>query len=736
MPPPAFEFRGNRSSQSRPKHEFTFRYQRPATSERPLLRTTREATPELLVAPETGDVKPAMKFARLENLSDSEEAEMDVSSDEEAESRPNKKRALESNTAAAADTDTVIETQPAPKWSNPDPYTALPPPDESQNKKIDVVKLIRKARLQASAQPAKTDAVVSNEDFISLAGLVDEAETSSPPENAPTGPRRHLQGGDPALGNRKRTYDDEIKGPSRPFGKPLGKFHQDGSIIGVWKVRPSETGTPWSSSMQPTLHLGTRLHNEILNFYHWVKPLPYEQIVREDLVSRLQAAFRSRYHNVQIRAFGSFASGLYLPNADMDLVLLSNSFMRSGIKTFGERKGQIYAFAAFIKNKDLAVPGSVETIAHARVPILKFVDKVTGLKVDLSFDNDSGIVANKTFRQWKSEYPAMPVIVSIIKQFLLVRGLNEVPSGGLGGFSITCLVTSLLQHMPYGNQSPNLGGVLMDLLRFYGDHFDYEIVGIRLNPPGYFNKRVYKVYKENNKARLSIEDPNNPDNDVSGGTHQIGVVCKAFSNAFQILKARMDSAATSDKNDESLLGSIIAANFDEYTEVRWQLRELYDTDPRFAQYGPSSPPPPPPYGSPPPSNAVPPPPPPVLPTSAHPLPVKPPAGPKQQALESKESKSNESKSKAPKLKAPKPKESKPKESKPKESEKKKSKLQKKQQASKDRAARLKRLRPDIGKIPQSVSNDDALKLGGYQTQSEMDKDLMTREKQLAGSATS
>jgi non-canonical poly(A) RNA polymerase PAPD5/7 len=219
-----------------------------------------------------------------------------------------------------------------------------------------------------------------------------------------------------------------------------------------------------------------------------VKPLPYEQIVREELVARLQTAFQSRYHGVQIRAFGSFASGLYLPNADMDLVLLSTSFMRSGIKTFGERKGQIYAFAAFIKNRDLAVPGSVETIAHARVPILKFVDKVTGLKVDLSFDNDSGIVANETSRRWRSEYPAMPVIVAVIKQFLLLRGLNEVPSGGLGGFSITCLVTSILQHMPYGNLSPNLGGVLMDLFKFYGDHFDYETVGIRLNPPGYFNK--------------------------------------------------------------------------------------------------------------------------------------------------------------------------------------------------------------------------------------------------------
>lgn len=232
------------------------------------------------------------------------------------------------------------------------------------------------------------------------------------------------------------------------------------------------------------------MHNEIISFYNWVKPQPYEQIVRADLVSRLQSAFQNRYYGAQLKPFGSFASGLYLPTADIDLVLLSTNFMRTGTKTFGQRKGQIYAFAAFLKGLDIAVPNSIETIAHARVPILKFVDKLTGLRVDLSFDNDSGLLANDTFQRWKSEFPAMPLIVSIIKQFLLLRGLNEVPTGGLGGFSITCLVTSLLQHLPHGHAEPNLGGILMDFFDFYGHSLDYESVGIRMNPPGYFNKVI------------------------------------------------------------------------------------------------------------------------------------------------------------------------------------------------------------------------------------------------------
>jgi non-canonical poly(A) RNA polymerase PAPD5/7 len=198
--------------------------------------------------------------------------------------------------------------------------------------------------------------------------------------------------------------------------------------------------------------------------------------------------FQRRHPGSQLRAFGSFASGLYLPIADMDLVLLSPHFMRDGSKVLCQSPKQIYSFARFIRESEIAERGSVEAIPHAKVPIIKFVDRFTGLKVDLSFDNSTGLVANETFQVWKSHYPALPVIVSVIKQFLLLRGLNEVPSGGLGGFSIICLVTSLLQHLPGADSEPNFGSILMDFLDLYGNNFNLNSTGIELNPPRYFIK--------------------------------------------------------------------------------------------------------------------------------------------------------------------------------------------------------------------------------------------------------
>lgn len=252
MPPPAFEFRGNRGDRRphNPRHEFTFRA-RPSTAERPLLRSKRETTPEPLVPADPTEGKSTMKYAPVSGLSDSEETDMDVSDDDNNGSHPRKKRALDSssanNTTAAA---------PAPKWSNPDPYTVLPPPDESQSKKVDVVKMIRKSRVTNGPAQPKTDAVTSNEDFISLGNMGGEEEDDdNAPENAPKGPRRDM---DTASGSRKRTHDDELKGFSKKTGKPFSRYYADASILDEWKVHQYQTGAPWLTLMPATLHPGTR----------------------------------------------------------------------------------------------------------------------------------------------------------------------------------------------------------------------------------------------------------------------------------------------------------------------------------------------------------------------------------------------------------------------------------------------------------------------------------------------
>jgi non-canonical poly(A) RNA polymerase PAPD5/7 len=254
MPPPAFQFRGqdkennrNNDRRSRGNHEFTFRFPR-STAERPLLTSKRESTPELLGGSGDGANKSSLKFAHLDEITDSDEAEMDVSDSDSDNRPPRKKRAVDLAPASVPQ---------APKWSNPDPYTALPPPDETQAKRPDVVKLIRKARFAASAPVVQADAVTTNEDFISFdVGDFGDVETAQPPENAPKGPKNDRHGEFAA--GKKRTHDDEIKGFTRKTGKPIGKAQVNGNILHHWRASSTDDGTPWLDLMQSTLHLGTR----------------------------------------------------------------------------------------------------------------------------------------------------------------------------------------------------------------------------------------------------------------------------------------------------------------------------------------------------------------------------------------------------------------------------------------------------------------------------------------------
>ncbi|KAI9754554.1 MAG: hypothetical protein M4579_004654 [Chaenotheca gracillima] len=605
-------------------------YKNEPPSERPLLVSERLTTPERL-AGMNNEEERAGRYMSANDVSDSSEESMDVESqsDDAANDQPRKKQLLEPTAEQKK------EASEPPRWSNPDVYTALPASDLKKRK--DVVKLIRKARIA----PVKTDeprnASASNEDFISFdfggepngegdnktndhsdashsqsegsldseSRLVngrdrpwggqsrngDSGASNRPP---PRGPRAEVgldvwppPSNDAALGNRKRTHDDQIKGDSGPGRTKVSKKPGTGAVISEWKARDTASATPWCDvDHSASESVGFWLHKEICDFYDYVRPREFEDVMRQNLIQRLRTILPSRYPRSDVRCFGSFAAGLYLPNADMDLVMVSDRYLDTGFKMLGGQASFYFGFADFLKRNNIPRPGSVEIIAKAKVPLVKYIDRLTGLRVDMSFENDTGLIANRTFQEWKRDYPAMPIIVTIIKQFLAMRNLNEVVSGGLGGFSVTCLVTSMLQLMPQvqsHNMQPerHLGETLMEFFDLYGNEFNPRATGIKLNPPAYFEKRLQKnvPYRKHNPDRLAIVDPNKSDNDISGGTSNIKTILQTFANAFGILQDRMSDmhyADYSERKGQSILRTILAGDYSNFELQRERLRDLYD----------------------------------------------------------------------------------------------------------------------------------------------------------------
>ncbi|KAL9624361.1 MAG: hypothetical protein Q9160_001323 [Pyrenula sp. 1 TL-2023] len=547
-----------------PPPEFTFRPPKKGTSERPLLQNRLIRGPDFTLGTVNHEGAVA-KFQNIDDMSDSDDQEMDVSEDD--------------------DGNPIAHIQdPLPKWSSAEIYTSLPPPTESR-KKRDVVKLIRKARLEHKFIDDLQTGVETNDDFISFGiDSADQEMFDLAPADAPKGPR---DDGLSPKNNRKRKRDVYLEQQmTAPAVMRRGKVaHKNGAILPEWQPRASENPTPWftkhnTDSANGIEHGLTALHQEVCDFYDWVKPRHFEHVMREELISRLHRCLQRLEPGSQIHAFGSFASGMYLPNGDMDLVLLTGPFISA--KATGRLpppSRSIHPYVNLIRKEGIAVPGSILPIPKAKVPIIKFVDMKTGLRVDLSFNNTTGLDANETYEHWKTQYPGMRQIASIVKHYLMIRGLGDVSVGGLGGFSLTCLVVSLLQLKPQAQRPLSLGSNLIEFFNLYGKHFNRVEFGIRVDFPGYFEKKSFAPFAHNKDKprRLAISDPNRPDNNISGGTDEIDLICDCFASVYEILTEALEERNLGIGSKGSLLGDIIGGYYEAYKSQRDHLWRLFET---------------------------------------------------------------------------------------------------------------------------------------------------------------
>lgn len=81
------------------------------------------------------------------------------------------------------------------------------------------------------------------------------------------------------------------------------------------------------------------------------------------------------------------------------------------------------------------------------MPIITFVDRSTGLEVDICFDETSGMNSSEFIRKEMQKWPALRPLVMVFKYFLRTRRLNKPYTGGMGSFLLQlCVLTVLYQH--------------------------------------------------------------------------------------------------------------------------------------------------------------------------------------------------------------------------------------------------------------------------------------------------
>ena len=273
-----------------------------------------------------------------------------------------------------------------------------------------------------------------------------------------------------------------------------------------------------------------RMHQEICAFTKWLEPTKDELSMRAELVEKVARAVRKIHKAADVVIFGSVYTGLCLPTADLDLAVTGMSIKHLSRK---DKKHLMKRLAKLLVDDQVAA--KVEVVDTARVPILKVVTLKERVSIDIAFGLDKN--PRRTSDWVKSQigkFPTLKPLVLILKVYLMLRNFNEPFYGGIGSYLLVALVTAFLKnHASMRNSlvfsTCNLGHLLFDFFRFFGEELDEESVGFASNGSLQPNKYGFQ---------LSCESPDDPYLDIGQAAFEYAQVKRCFRNTFFALSGQ------------------------------------------------------------------------------------------------------------------------------------------------------------------------------------------------------
>jgi len=246
----------------------------------------------------------------------------------------------------------------------------------------------------------------------------------------------------------------------------------------------------------------TPLTREILSFVDRVDAVGAKmQSAKASAVLRLRHVVQQLWPRAQVKAFGSYVTGLSLPSSDLDLVIcLPKVHHVAGPSAPGFIEGRNAIketwqniLARCLRREDWVDVSSMKVIGNTAVPVIKLNTKSNAefhVSLDISFGGHGhqGLEACELSISLIREYPSLRPIVLVLKQFLTRRGLCEVFTGGLSSYAILLLTVRFLQEQSH-SMPTDIGASLLGILDFYGNHLQPSVTGISVANMCYFSRK-------------------------------------------------------------------------------------------------------------------------------------------------------------------------------------------------------------------------------------------------------
>lgn len=284
-----------------------------------------------------------------------------------------------------------------------------------------------------------------------------------------------------------------------------------------------------------------------MDFCNFIKPTEAERLMRKTVVADVEKVVADLWPNAKINVYGSFENGICLPTSDIDITV---TLAKSGPSVIP------HALKKLVKRlRHTGMTRRIKLIDKAKIPIIKFCEKVSGQEVDISINTANSAPTTQVVKDCIQAYEHFSNLAFVLKCFLQLRGMNEVYLGGLGSYGLALMLLSHLQMHPLSNPAAKipapLGILLVDFFKLYGQLFNYVNTGISVRDGGsYFRKTDIDRTRP---YLLSILDPTDLSNDVTRNTYQILNIRKAFGHAYNALTSNKPY----DQRKPTLLSRII-----------------------------------------------------------------------------------------------------------------------------------------------------------------------------------
>ncbi|CAK4066243.1 unnamed protein product [Aphanomyces euteiches] len=319
-----------------------------------------------------------------------------------------------------------------------------------------------------------------------------------------------------------------------------GHFKRKKAPTPVWLDDPADI----SLVRDTDIPLHSRLTTEIKAFVSYMNgEIEIAQESVQDSIARLNTCIEKQWPTARATCFGSFASGLWLPTSDVDVVI-------QGIPAVDKLGAPLDTILDIVKAESWVEHAS---IVGTKVTVIKVILKACHRRMDIAVetaDTQHGLAATEILRTAVLSMPAMRPLAIVLKTFLREKGLNSAFTGGLSSYALVLLCLHYMLQPGHASENDDgVGKLLLGFLEYYGTLYDHKRTGITwlVNPLGHLESVEYEL-KSGGKCRLVLDDPINPDErgvyNVGAGAYAMARVVSALENAFYAIKFHRASRFT------------------------------------------------------------------------------------------------------------------------------------------------------------------------------------------------